>query len=108
MSKCLVFVKEPMHKAKHVWMSMSPENIEKVLEGKPIAIPYAENEMIMAAEDMENGEKYYNCTIMDKKFYGTIIMCGCINFKDRFDVPQSSSMNMDTFKKLFPDLMKEG
>lgn len=108
MSKCLVFVKEPMHKAKHVWMSMSPENIEKVLEGKRMAFPYAENEMILAAEDMENGEKYYNCTIMGKKFYGTIIMCGLINTVEEFNIPQSSSMDMDTFKKLFPDLMKEG
>ncbi len=103
MSKCLVFVKEPMHKARHVWMSMSENNLEKVLEGKPMAIPYSENERILAAEDMENGEKYYNCTIKGIKFYGTIIICGLINH-----IHQSSSMDMDTFKKLFPDLMIEG
>ena len=103
MGKLLVYVKEPMHKAKHVWMSFSQDNLERVLDGKPVAYPFSTDEQVLAADDMIEGDKYYNCTFLGQQFFGTIIICG----KDANGNPASSTMEMKTFKQLFPELMRE-
>lgn len=116
--KFLVWLKEPKRPSRHVWMSFSPENLEKVLKDDwIISLHIASDMAILCAQDMIESDKIYNCTIGSQQFFGTIILIGTEgmlpytafrSYMVTYTDFKNCELTAKAMKRVFPELMEEG
>lgn len=74
--KIKVWVKEPMHKPKHVWVSARLENLQKIVDGRIENYALDPKVGILCNEEGALGDYYFNAEIEGCQFFGTIIFVG--------------------------------
>ena len=102
MCKKSVIIKEPGKVPRHVHISTSLENLQKIVGGYIETVTMAKDFTIICNEDGRICGLPYNCNIAGADFFGTIIMIG-IDGDDFCHCP----ITFSSAKKLFPDLWND-
>lgn len=100
MKKIHVAIKSPGKPPRSVWISPTPENIEKTVGGLPMMTQLFEDLLVTTRADVPRDEIHY-CGKLLTDFYGTVIVSGT-DGKHRTDLPVSWLQ----LKKLFPDFFR--
>lgn len=100
--KIKVWLKEPMKKARHVWISDSLENLQKTVEGYIENYNLSPEVGVICNEEGRLKDLYYNVTLENQSFYGTIILVGYQG--EEF---ASCPFEISDIKKYYPQLLRE-
>lgn len=100
--KISVFIKEPGRRPRHVNVSPSLENLQRIVGGFIETVTVRPSLVIICDEEGRLKGKDHCCNVRGIDFVGTIVFCG-VNGDEFKDVP----MSFNEFKVLFPSLFRE-
>ena len=103
MKKIKVIIKRPGEKPHSTWISNSPENLQRTVEGYIETFTISNPKMVLICnKDGRIQNLPYSCKVGPSLFVGTIIFAG-INGDQFADIP----ISFKEFKELYPQMFKE-
>lgn len=103
MPKIFVWIKDPGKKPRHVWITPSLENLQKLVDGYIEYVPLSTHFGVICNEEGRIRNLPYNCEISGTRFFGTIILAGVAS-EEFTDFPMKNA----TFKSIYFQLFEEG
>lgn len=76
MGKISVFIKEPGKELRHVHISDTLENLQKIVGGYIETWPFANDATVICNEEGLLRDMPFSCVVLNQPFYGTIIFAG--------------------------------
>lgn len=100
--KISVYIKEPHKKLRHVHISNTLENLQRIVDSYIETVTISNDLVLICNEKGWINAMPYNFTLCGMQFFGTVIFAGA---KD--DEFADVTVSFDTMKDLFPILFRE-